>query len=95
MIYQNNMIQDNINNLVFIAIFLLHNHMLSGHKKVKIVLEMTFQNKTKSKRCDFAMQKNDSRNALLLQRKGHLFWNMLSVIWAFSKRHASESPTLS
>ena len=60
------MIQDKINNLVSIAIFLLYNQMLSGHKKVKMVLEMKFQDKTKSKRCDCAMQKNDSRKALLL-----------------------------
>ena len=38
--------------------------MLSGHKKVKMVLEMKFQDKTKSKRCDCAMQKNDSMNIL-------------------------------
>ena len=31
--------------------------MLSGHKKVKMVLDMKFQDKTKSKRCDCAMQK--------------------------------------
>ena len=30
--YQNDMIQNKINNLVSIAIFLLHNKMLSGHK---------------------------------------------------------------
>ena len=69
--------------------------MLSGHKKVKMILEMKFQDKTKSKRCDCAMQKNDSRKALLILRKGHLFWNLFNVIWAFSKRHASEAPTLS
>ena len=40
------MIQDKINNLVSIAIFLLYNQMLSGHKKVKMVLEMKFQDKT-------------------------------------------------
>ena len=45
------MIQNKINNLVSIAIFLLCNKMLSGHKKVKMVLEMKFQDKTKSKRC--------------------------------------------
>ena len=39
------------------------------------------------------MQKNNSRKALLLQRKGHLIWNMLNVIWTFSKRHAGEAPT--
>ena len=60
------MIQNKINNLVSITIFLLYNKMLSGHKKVKMVLEMKFQDKTKSKRCDCAMQKNDSRKALLL-----------------------------
>ena len=60
------MIQDKINNLVSIAIFLLYNQMLSGHKKVKMVLEMKFQDKTKFKRCDCAMLKNDSRKALLL-----------------------------
>ena len=60
------MIQNKINNLVSIAIFLLYNKMLSGHKKVKMVLEMKFQDKTKFKRCDCAMLKNDSRKALLL-----------------------------
>ena len=40
------MIQNKINNLVSIAIFLLYNKMLSGHKKVKMVLEMKFQDKT-------------------------------------------------
>ena len=48
---QNDMIQNKINNLVSIAIFLLCNRMLSGYKKVKMVLEMKFQDKTKSKRC--------------------------------------------
>ena len=51
------MIQSKINNLVSTAIFLLYNKMLSGHKKVKMVPEMEFQDKTKSKRCDCAMQK--------------------------------------
>ena len=46
------MIQNKINNLVSIAIFLLYNKMLSGHKKVKMVLGMKFQDKTKSKWCD-------------------------------------------
>ena len=49
--YQNDMIQKKKKNLVSIAVFLLRNKMLSGHKKVKIVLEMKFQDKTKSKRC--------------------------------------------
>ena len=44
-----------MNNLVFIAIFLLYNKMLSGHKNVEMVLGMKFQDKTKSKRCDSAM----------------------------------------
>ena len=60
------MIQNKINNLVSITIFFLYNKMLSGHKKMKMVLEMKFQDKTKSKRCDCAMQKYDSRKALLL-----------------------------
>ena len=30
------------NNLVAIAIFFLYNKMLSGHEKVKMVLEMKF-----------------------------------------------------
>ena len=60
------MIQNKINNPISIAIFLLHNQMLSSHKKVKIVLEMKFQDKTKSKLCDCAMQKNFSRKALLI-----------------------------
>ena len=45
------MIQNKINNLVSIAIFLLCNKMLTGHKKVKMVLKMKFQDKTKSKQC--------------------------------------------
>ena len=49
--YQNDMIQNKINNLFSIAILLLCNKMLSGHKKVKMVLEMKFQDKTKFKRC--------------------------------------------
>ena len=49
------MIQDKINNLVSITIFLLYNQMLSGHKNVKMVLEMKFQDKTKSKWCDFVI----------------------------------------
>ena len=48
--YQNDTIQNKINNLVSIAIFLLCNKMLSGHKKVEMVLEMKFLDKTKSKR---------------------------------------------
>ena len=48
--YQNDVIQNKINNLVSIAIFLLCNKMLSGHKKVEMVLEMKFLDKTKSKR---------------------------------------------
>ena len=59
------MIQNKINNLVSIAIFLSYNKVLSGHKKVKMVLEVKFQDKTKSKRCDCAMRKNDNRKALL------------------------------
>ena len=51
------MIQNKINSLVSIAIFLLCNKILPGHKKVKMVLGKIFQNKTKSKRCDSAMQK--------------------------------------
>ena len=58
------MIESKINNPVSIAIILLYNKMLSGRKKVKIFLEMKFQDKTKSKRCDCATQKNDSRKAL-------------------------------
>ena len=45
------MIQNKINNLFSIAIFLLSNKMLSDHKKVEMVLEMKFQDKTKFKRC--------------------------------------------
>ena len=68
--------------------------MLSSHKKVKLILEMKFQDQTKSKQCDGAMQKkNDNMKALLLQRKRHVFWNMSSVILAFFKRNVSEAPT--
>ena len=51
------MIQNQKNNLVYVAIFLLYNKMLSGHKKVKMVLGMKSQDKTKSERCEYAMQK--------------------------------------
>ena len=60
------MIQNKINNLFSIALFLLYNQMLSGNKKLKIVLEIKFQDKMKSKRCDCAMQKNGSRKTILL-----------------------------
>ena len=60
------MIQNKINNLVSIAIFLLYNKTLPGHKTVKMVLGMKFHHKTKSKRYDSAMQKSDSSKALLL-----------------------------
>ena len=43
---QNDMIQNKINNLVSIAIFLLYKKMLLGHKKVKIVLGIKFEDKT-------------------------------------------------
>ena len=59
------MIQNKIYNLVFIVIFLWYNKVLSGHKKIKITLGTKFQNKTKSKRCDSAMEQNDSRKTLL------------------------------
>ena len=45
------MIQNKINNLFSIAIFLLCNKMLSDHKNVKMTLEIKFQDKTKFKRC--------------------------------------------
>ena len=48
------MTESKINNLVSIAIFLLYNKMLSGHKKVKMFQVMKFQDKTKSKGCDRA-----------------------------------------
>ena len=48
---QNDMIQNKINNLASIAIFLLCNKMLSGNKKVKMVQELKIQDKTKSKQC--------------------------------------------
>ena len=60
------MIQNKINNLAPIVIFLLYDNMPSGHKKVKMVLEMKFQDKMKTKQCDCPMQKNDSRKVLLL-----------------------------
>ena len=60
------MIQNEINNLVSIAIFLLYDWKLSSQKKVKMVIGMNFKDKTKFKRCDSAMEKNDSRKALLL-----------------------------
>ena len=58
------MIESTVNSLVSMSILLLYNKMLSSYKIVKMVLEMKFQDKTKPKRCDCAMQKNDSRKAL-------------------------------
>ena len=60
------MIQNKINNLVSIAIFLLCNKMLSGYKKGKMILEMKFQDKTKSKQSI----KNDSREHYCYKEKG-------------------------
>ena len=56
-----------------------------------MVLEI-FQDKTKSKRCDIAMQKNESRQHCCVKGKG-IYSGTCYVIWAFSKRHASEAPT--
>ena len=61
------MIENNINNYVSIAIFLLYIiRRYQVKKKLKMVLEMKFQEKTRSKRCDCAMQESDSEKALLL-----------------------------
>ena len=85
--YQNDMIQNKINNLASIAIFFLYKKMLSGHLKVKIVLGTKFQDKTKSKWCDSSMQKMIVGKHYCYNGK-HLFCNIFHVIWAFSKRHA-------
>ena len=90
---QNDMIQNKINNLASIAIFFLYKKMLSGHLKVKIVLGTKFQDKTKSKWCDSSMQKMIVGKHYCYNGK-HLFCNMFHVIWAFSKRHASEAPPI-
>ena len=50
-----------------------------------------FQDKTKSKRCDIAMQKNESRKHCCFKGKG-INPGTCYVIWAFSKRHASDKP---
>ena len=68
-------IQNKINNLVSIAIFLLYNNMLSGHKKEKMKLGK-FQDKTKFKRRDIAMQKMIVGKYYYC--KEHLLWNMLN-----------------
>ena len=91
--YQNDMIQNKINNLASINIFLSCKKMLSGHKKVKMVLGTKFQDKTKSKRCDSSMQKMIVGKHYCYKGK-HLCCNMLQVIWAFSKCHASEAPPI-
>ena len=76
------MIESTINSLVSMSILLLYNKMLSSYKIVTMVLEMKFQDKTKSKRCNCAMQKNDSRKALttIIQEKApvleHVHCNM-------------------
>ena len=55
---------------------------------------MKFQDKMKSKRCDCAMQKKKILGRHHCYKgKCSVFWNMFNVIWAFSKRHASEAPT--
>ena len=35
--------------------------MLLGHKKLKMVLEIKFQDQTKPKQCDWLMQKSDRK----------------------------------
>ena len=65
--------------------------MLSGYKKVKMVLEMKFQDKTKSKRCDCPMQKMLVGRHSFYKRKD--IYSETCSIWAFSKRHVSEAPT--
>ena len=96
--YKNDIFQNKVNNLATTAIFLLYKKMLSGHKKVKMVLRKRFQYKTKCKRCNSIIQKQqqqqqqkDSRKMLQLKRKD---WNKFYIISPFSKRHASESPTI-
>ena len=42
--------QNKINNLLSNAIFLMYNKMLSSDKKVKMMLGIKFQDKTKLKR---------------------------------------------
>ena len=83
------MIQNKINNVVSIAIFLLCNKMLSGHKKVKMVLEMKFQDKMKSKRCI----KMIVGRQYCYKGKGIYSGTCSMLMWAFSERHASEAPT--
>ena len=56
---------------------------------------MKFQDKTKSKRCDCAMQKNDSRNAegtTVIKERASILEHVQCNI-GISKRHASEAPT--
>ena len=70
--YYKNIFQKEINNLATTAIFLLYKKMLSGHKKMKMVLRKKFQYKTKCKRCNSIIQKQqqqqqkDSRKRLQL-----------------------------
>ena len=71
--YYKNIFQKEINNLATTAIFLLYKKMLSGHKKMKMVLRKKFQYKTKCKRCNSIIQKQqqqqqqkDSRKTLQL-----------------------------
>ena len=85
--YQNDMIQNKINDLVSIAIFLLYNKMLSSRKNAKMILEVKFQDKAKSK---WWMKMILGRHYCY---KGNLFWNMLNVMWAISKRYAIEATT--
>ena len=65
------MIQNKVNNLVSISILLLYNKMLSGYKRVKLALKMKFQDKTKPKRCDCAMQKNGLMASVRTHRWRH------------------------
>ena len=71
--YYKNIFQKETNNPATTAIFLLYKKMLSGHKKMKMVLRKKFQYKTKCKRCNSIIQKQqqqqqqkDSRKTLQL-----------------------------
>ena len=59
--YKNDIFQNKINNLAITAIFLLYKKMLSGHKKVKMVLRKKFQYKMKCKRCNSIIQKQQQQ----------------------------------
>ena len=61
------MIQNKINNLISIAIFLLYKKMLSGHKKVKMVLGTNFKIKRSPNHATVLCKEKKKEKASILE----------------------------